>query len=495
MEKRMRDKGIEVSTNEKDRISALPEGIIHEILDRLTILDVVRTSVLSKQWKSFFVSFPCLNIDQQNFNRLSYHWFKNFVYLKVRSMSINEERLVINKFRLRMLYGYVSEAKEEIENCTRLVSKTSTINEFDFEIMDASVMASYFYWRELFHHIYNAKTLVVLRLSGLTVMQPSNRDIKFSHLEILRLENIKVKKESVIDWFFTSCSLIREVKLVNCHGLEHLKVCGNVGHLKVLEIGFCPRLESVEIHAPSLEKLVLSEIKRSREYRFCMGLTIDSETCESLRELTLCNSTIRGLTFTRIFSKCSNVESLVLDRCMHFFKIRIASHKLRKLVLKICFDLLVTDIEAPNLTSFTFCNYLPPGYYADSNHSSTSKCPIQYCEKISQLQECMLDFNQLLQSKIMWISLWFNKFRDSAGQKMVTIYPKNKRPYDVVVFEDLGLMAELSLMADVSEGARRTIITTMSFVDLADYVFGDCGNLLEKVLVISSTDKSLLYEA
>ncbi|KAL2337998.1 hypothetical protein Fmac_012444 [Flemingia macrophylla] len=473
-----------------DRISTLSEHIIHELFDRLTMQDVIRISCLSKTWKAFCVSFPYLNIDHQCFNNLSYDQFKNFMYHKVRDMSIKEDNLVIHKFRLRMPYKYVKEAAKEIEDCIRLVSKTSTIKDFDFEIMqEECTFVAEGYWYELFNHIYNAKTLVMLRLFGLIVMLPSNRDIKFSHLKILRLEKISVKCESAISWFFTNCPLITETRLVKCYGLKDLKVRGNLSHLKFLEVGFCSLLESVEIQAPKLEKLVLSEIKRRRGDDFHMDLSIDSETSENLRELTLCNSSIRGIAFTRLFSGCSSVESLVLDRCMNFFKIRIASQKLRKLVMKRCFDLLVTDIEAPNLTSFIFCHYLPFGSYVEYCNDALT----QYCEEISQVQECMVDFTQVLWSKNIWFSLWFNKFKDSAGQKLV-IYPQDKFPCDVVVLEDWSSMTEISLMSQISEEARRTIITTMSFVDLSEYVFGDFGKQLKTVIAISSTDKSILYE-
>ncbi|KAL5176323.1 F-box/LRR-repeat protein 13 [Glycine soja] len=478
----------EVSVTKKDYISTLTEHIIHEILSRLTMPDVARISCLSKTWKNFYVSFPCLNIEQQYFDHLSYDSFKNFMYHKVRSMSIKEESLVIHKFKLCMHYKYVREAKEEIVNCTRLISKMSTIKEFDFQIIQGNHFDNPDYSYELLHHIYNAKMLMVLRLSGLIMIQPF-RDTKFSHLEILRLENVTVHKESDIDWFFTSCPMVREIAIVKCNGLEHLKVCGNLGNLKLLEIAFCEMLKSVEIQVPSLEKLVLYEIKRNRGDDFCMALSIDSETSESLRELTLCNSTIRGITFTCLFSRCSNVESLVLDWCMHFFKIKIASNKLRKLVVKKCLDLLVTDIEAPNLSSFLFCHYLPYGYYNSNNNGQM----MQYSEEISQLQECMLDINQVLWTKNIWISLWFDKFKDSADQKLV-IYPKHKNFYHAVVLEDWSSMAELALMTQISEEAERIIITTMSFAHLVDYMFGDSGKDLSSVLAFSLTDESSLYE-
>ncbi|KAJ1420270.1 putative F-box/FBD/LRR-repeat protein [Sesbania bispinosa] len=118
----------------------------------------------------------------------------------------------------------------------------------------------------------------------------------------------------------------------------------------------------------------------------------------------------------------------------------------------------------------------------------------KYKEEISQQQECMLDLNILLWTKNIWISLWFDKFKDTEGQKMV-IYPKNKR-YDVVVLEDWSAMAELSFMTKISEEATRTTITTMSFLDLADYIFGDklLKSDMVEVLAISSTDESKLYE-
>ena len=49
-------------------------------------------------------------------------------------------------------------------------------------------------------------------------------------------------------------------------------------------------------------------------------------------------------------------------------------------------------------------------------------------------------------------------------------------------------------MSKTSEAASRTIVTNMSFIDLADYVFGDTGKELEHVLAISSNDGSKLYE-
>ncbi|KAJ1380545.1 Leucine-rich repeat domain superfamily [Sesbania bispinosa] len=361
----------------KDCISKFPLEVIHEILGRLTIQDVGRSSCLSKPWKSFCASLPWVNIDSRS---LSYDLLKDVIKEKVKSMSLCKEHLVMHKMRLHLDYNFVQLAQEDIESCIRLVSETSTIKEIDFQITnqpDNPFMEGTF-----FHHIYRAETLTMLRLSGLRLSQPVE-DMKLSNLQILRLEGVEVDLRSSdnINW-----------------------------------------LERVEIQAPSLEKLVFSEKKRTRlDDEFYLDLRIDSETCEALRELTLCNSTMRGKAFSTMFSKCSNVESLVLDRCVHFYKIKIASQRLRKLVLRRCFHLVITDIEAPNLTSFNFCNYLDidalnlEGMFDPFKH--------KHKEEIIHQQECMLDLNSMLWTKNIWISLWVDKFKDTEGQKMV-IYPK-----------------------------------------------------------------------
>ncbi|XP_057450916.1 putative F-box/FBD/LRR-repeat protein At1g78760 [Lotus japonicus] len=530
------------SKTDMDRISNLPEDIVHDILRRLTMLDIARTSCLSKAWKTLGVSLPYLNIDPQEFGHyrdLPHGWFKDFMENKMRSMRIcmRISFEFVFKFKLCLDLALVKKYVQEIERYIKLVFETGTIKEFEFQI------TTDYYYRYAFprhkytfsHHIYNVETLNVLRLSGMTLAQPfgdmklsnlqilsleevnvrgqtgigwlftscpmirelrlvninlslaePSEDMKLSSLQILRLEKVKVDLQHGIDWFFTSCPMLREIRLVNIGNLKNLKVYG-LSHLKHLEIDSCHELRSVEIQAPDLQNLVLSDEIMS--YGFILDLKIDSQTCKNLRKLTLCNSTIQGSTFSLVFSECINVVSLVLDGCMNFFEIRISSQKLRKLVVTRCFNLCVTDVSAPNLTSFSFCNFLTTKF------CDGSRISVQLLEKIRRRQECMLDFGQTLCTKSIWISLWFHKFKDMQGQKMV-MFPKSGK-YDVVVLEDWSSMAELQLMSKMCEAAAKTIITTMSFLDLADYMLEGfyAGNKLEKVLTISSNDESKFYEA
>lgn len=50
-----------------DRISALPDDVLHNILSSLFIFDVVQLSVLSKRWKYIWTTMPYLHFDFDKF--------------------------------------------------------------------------------------------------------------------------------------------------------------------------------------------------------------------------------------------------------------------------------------------------------------------------------------------------------------------------------------------------------------------------------------------
>ena len=53
-----------------DRISELPEVIIHHILSFLSTKAVAKTSLLSKRWKSFTISYPILEFNENYYQCL-----------------------------------------------------------------------------------------------------------------------------------------------------------------------------------------------------------------------------------------------------------------------------------------------------------------------------------------------------------------------------------------------------------------------------------------
>ncbi|KAL6626258.1 hypothetical protein ACP70R_029984 [Stipagrostis hirtigluma subsp. patula] len=50
-----------------DRLSALPDCLLHEIMSRMKARQVAQTCVLSTRWRHLWLSVPCLNIDDDEF--------------------------------------------------------------------------------------------------------------------------------------------------------------------------------------------------------------------------------------------------------------------------------------------------------------------------------------------------------------------------------------------------------------------------------------------
>jgi hypothetical protein len=50
-----------------DRLSDLPDDLLHNIMSFLPAPQLVQTSVLSRRWRDLWRSTPCINIDQRDF--------------------------------------------------------------------------------------------------------------------------------------------------------------------------------------------------------------------------------------------------------------------------------------------------------------------------------------------------------------------------------------------------------------------------------------------
>ncbi|CAL5067945.1 unnamed protein product [Urochloa decumbens] len=89
-----------------DRLSALPDDLLHAILSSLKARQVVQTSVLSRRWRSLWRSVPCLDVDQDDFrvnpepltsqNQKDLGKFEDFV----NSLLLRRDGSVLHTFRL-----------------------------------------------------------------------------------------------------------------------------------------------------------------------------------------------------------------------------------------------------------------------------------------------------------------------------------------------------------------------------------------------------------
>ncbi|KAM0833618.1 hypothetical protein ACQ4PT_064150 [Festuca glaucescens] len=51
----------------RDRLSELPDYLLHVILSQLKARQVVQTCILSRQWRHLWLTSPCLDVDTSEF--------------------------------------------------------------------------------------------------------------------------------------------------------------------------------------------------------------------------------------------------------------------------------------------------------------------------------------------------------------------------------------------------------------------------------------------
>ncbi|CAL5031925.1 unnamed protein product [Urochloa decumbens] len=90
-----------------DRLSSLPNDILHTIMSFLPVQQAVQTCVLSWRWRHLWCSMPCLNIDQQEFNSAASgasegSQFEEFV----NSLLMFHSATRLDVFRFRFTHNY-----------------------------------------------------------------------------------------------------------------------------------------------------------------------------------------------------------------------------------------------------------------------------------------------------------------------------------------------------------------------------------------------------
>lgn len=220
-----------------DTITRLPSSIIENILGRLPLREMVRTSLLSREWKHKWLTCPELVFDV---------WFDQ-MFLKGRELNpiihhiLRHHRGPLLKLSIRVPY---LRSCPEIDEWLQLLPRDT--------LQDLSLRVSIGGKHRLTTHLFTFRHLRSLRLESCAFDPPLGFE-GFKKLVNVELQNVGLVPNRFGE-FMASCSAIETLRLLHCTALGCLEITGP--KLKLLEfdgifssISFknCPLLKDVRL--------------------------------------------------------------------------------------------------------------------------------------------------------------------------------------------------------------------------------------------------------
>ncbi|PWA46389.1 F-box domain, Leucine-rich repeat domain, L domain-like protein [Artemisia annua] len=348
----------------------LHEFILHYILSRLNSpKELVRVSVLSKNWLAVTASFPVLDFN--------FHKF----YDVMKSSSVNALNADKSKKAVREMYfkyvTYTTSRFCEQQNVSAhtLILVTTLEHPAEIDIInrclgliltrgvkllviDIVCLPSLRMYR-LPNILLNASSLKCLKIYKSELPKPSSLMVdvvKFKSLKELELVCVPLNEE-IIKRLTTSCPLLEILIVQNCYGFNRFSVYGHQNLQKVW-ICFGGELERIDIEAPNMFYLFLMDLRNKG------APSMNLASCKKLITLAYFgNPSLTSNYLTNFLSNFPILENLVLDLPDKYNnkKLRLSSHSLKNFVLNSELELEEIDINTPNLHLF---------YYQGRSHNT-----------------------------------------------------------------------------------------------------------------------------
>ncbi|PON48557.1 F-box domain containing protein [Trema orientale] len=233
-----------------DRISGLPECILHKILGHLSPESIARASVLSKSWRSACISFP-------DFTSSENHTFQHKAFLKHMNDDMQIRELFISAL---VPDAHTASAIAQVISLARIQNPSS----IKLRSLSSIWGNSFEDHEPLWDSLFACSSLYELSLKEFRMRfsspWPSTSTLMTSALRKLTLTNVVLEDETAMRSILAASPLLEDLVLVDL-GLSKLEVCSP--KLKTLRILLTTRMmsgivvSSVELEAMNLQYLDL----------------------------------------------------------------------------------------------------------------------------------------------------------------------------------------------------------------------------------------------
>ncbi|XP_076948577.1 F-box/FBD/LRR-repeat protein At5g44980-like [Bidens hawaiensis] len=330
-----------------DRISELPESIIHRILTHCNTFDgprahIVRMSVLSKKLFDLTASFPVLDFIMVKFTNVHVSresFFKHVDYTVSRFCLQN-----VPAFRLIVTTNIQEHAElDTVKRCVELVLEKG-VKDLDIDITSLADVPKYRFPNILL----SVSVLMELRIQGCEL--PSSLmvdDIKFKSLIHLTLTNVRIDDDA-ITYLIASCSLLQFFYIRWCYGFKRLCVQRHQ-NFRVVWIQYNTLVDRIDIEAPNLSTLTIE----GNYGRVVPQMNLAA--CKKVTSIYYYSCPSNDL--SDFLSNFPIIENLYLCANYKFKNLKLSSPSLRKLMLYCLFHLIdfeEIELSTPNLVVFRY---------------------------------------------------------------------------------------------------------------------------------------------
>ncbi|XP_060965005.1 putative F-box/LRR-repeat protein At5g41840 [Cannabis sativa] len=214
--------------NDEDRISKLPNGVIHHMMSFLPTKDVVRTCLLSKRWKLIWYSVPALSFSdhievegRQEF----YNYIEKYLEHRKRGMYYIVDS-VITSFKLNMLnYWHCKCEKSKADDILDKWLAFIVLNKVEEIYLSIWPKQHWIFEESYYYFCYyclpkiwfeNATYLTVLELEYVEL--DASCSFSFPSLKILSLKEIhhsNTAEDDVVFKFLLGCPSLEKLWLLD----------------------------------------------------------------------------------------------------------------------------------------------------------------------------------------------------------------------------------------------------------------------------------------
>ncbi|CAN1266347.1 F-box/FBD/LRR-repeat protein At5g53840 [Linum perenne] len=324
------------STEDDDRISSLPDEILHEILYRLGFRkQSTKAALLSKRWNHLWLSYPVLEFYCTDYskNRPSRSTMDSFIAAARRKLSYSGLNSYIKSLRIISLdSAFIGAILDLIQN--------REPEEIYMNLNRDSVIPA---------PLLNSSRLRTLMLYACKILEQDQS--KMINLQVIHLSDVSIDVR-VLNSMIAAAPLLEKLTLICLYSIKRVEV-GNHANLKHIQMKYMSGLSEIVVGAlQSLESLSLRSLD-------CDGLEIIcSSLLPSLKSLEIRDCpNLRDHVIHMLTSKSPSLLSLHLADIKEVKELKIKSLTLEKLELDWYNwhpKRLMLHIDAPSLVNVCF---------------------------------------------------------------------------------------------------------------------------------------------